>query len=465
VVVDVGKTLSKASLWAPDGVLVARRDRPNLRVQGPGYAALDAPGIEDWLAGTLTEFGQLAPIAAIVPVAHGAAMAVVRDGLLLLPPMDYESPIPAEVRSRYDAGRDSFAATGSPALPDGLNIGAQLHWLETLHPDSLRPGSVLLPWAQYWAWRLSGVAASEVTSLGCHTDLWLPGRSVPSALAEHRGWAGLLAPLHRASDCLGTLSKEWVARTGLEASVVVYCGLHDSNAALLAARSFTGLMAGESTVLSTGTWFVSMRSPSVPIETGALPENRDCLMNVDAFGGAVPSARFMGGREIELLTGIDARRVDIAPDQPALVAAVPQVVAEGSSVLPTFAPGCGPFPHARGHWVNKPADDVPLRAAVSLYAALLADFSLDLIGARDQLIVEGRFARAQVFVRALATLRPGMAIHVANAENDVSYGALRLLDPGLALAGSLSHVEPLAVELDDMRNQWRAEAERMEMRA
>jgi sugar (pentulose or hexulose) kinase len=392
-------------------------------------------------------------------------MAVVRDGRLLLPPMDYENPIPAAERSRYDDGRDAFAATGSPSLPDGLNLGAQLHWLETLHPHALRAGSMLLPWAQYWAWRLSGVAASEVTSLGCHTDLWLPGSGVPSALAVHRGWAGLLAPLRKASDCLGTLSSEWIARTGLGAGVEVYCGLHDSNAALLAARGFPELMAGESTILSTGTWFVSMRTPAVPITPGALPEDRDCLMNVDAFGSPVPSARFMGGRELELLTGIDTRRVDIAPDQPALVAALPQVLAGGSCVLPTFAAGCGPFPHARGRWVHKPADDAPIRAAVSLYAALLADVSLELIGSCGQLVIEGRFARAQVFVRALATLRPEMAIHVANAENDVSFGALRLLDPELAPMGSLSRVEALPDNLDDLRGRWRTEAERMELRA
>lgn len=27
---------------------------------------------------------------------------------------------------------------------------------------------------QYWALRLTGIAANEVTSLGCHTDLWNP---------------------------------------------------------------------------------------------------------------------------------------------------------------------------------------------------------------------------------------------------------------------------------------------------
>ena len=67
--------------------------RPNNRIQGPGYLALDAFGIETWLASTLAEFARLAPVDGIVPVAHGAGIAAVRDGRLLLPPMDYENPM------------------------------------------------------------------------------------------------------------------------------------------------------------------------------------------------------------------------------------------------------------------------------------------------------------------------------------------------------------------------------------
>ena len=108
--------------------------------------------------------------------------------------MDYENPIPADERRRYDAQRDQFSTTGSPALPDGLNLGAQLHHLETIHPGSLDHAEIML-WPQYWAWLLSGVAASEVTSLGCHTDLWLPIEQRPSNLANVRGWDKKLPPL------------------------------------------------------------------------------------------------------------------------------------------------------------------------------------------------------------------------------------------------------------------------------
>lgn len=465
VVIDIGKTLSKASLWGPDGTLVARLTRPNERIQGPGYLALDATGIEAWLASALADLGKRASISAIVPVAHGAAIAVVRDGGLQLPPVDYENPLSASERARYDAGRDPFDLTGSPALPDGLNLGSQIHLLETLHPDVFRPGTMLLPWPQYWAWRLCGQAASEVTSLGCHTDLWSPVTGEPSEMAQRRGWSDMLPPLRWADDCLGTLTSEWVDRTGLSADTRVHCGIHDSNAALLAARGFPEIAGREATVLSTGTWFVAMRTPTSRVDLAALPERRDCLVNVDAAGHAVPSARFMGGREIETLTGIDARRIDIAPDQPRLLEALPHALRAGARVLPTFAAGTGPFPHARGRWVQMPAEEAPRRAAVSLYAALMADASLDLIGSRERVLVEGRFAAAQVFVRALATLRPNTSVFVANVQNDVSYGALRLLDPSLPPPCTLVRVLPLECALDECRAEWRAEAERMEMAA
>lgn len=467
VVLDVGKTLAKLSLWTRRGELVARESRQNARIDAGQYTALDVEGIEAWMGEILAQFAGRGRIGAIVPVGHGAAAAIVRDGALACPPLDYEEPIPSDVRRAYDAERDSFGETGSPALPAGLNLAAQLYYLETLRPGLLAEGALILPWPQYWAWRLSGVAACELTSLGCHTDLWRPAARQPSELARRRGWAASLPALRAAGAALGSLSPEWAARTGIAATAQVYCGLHDSNAALLAARGFPEIAGSEATVLSTGTWFVAMRTPrdGQTVDPAALSEARDCLVNVDAFGKLIPSARFMGGREIETLTGVDTRRIDIKPDQPALVAAVPQVLASGAHVLPTFAPGVGPFPHHPGRWISMPADQAERRAAVSLYAALVADASLNLVGAHERILVEGRFAEAQVFVRALASLRPNDRIYVSNAENDVSYGALRLLQPDLAPASALTRIEPLEVSLNDYRDGWTRDVERMERAA
>jgi sugar (pentulose or hexulose) kinase len=453
IVADFGKTLAKLSLWTKDGRCLDKITRPNAPQPRAPYAPLDVGGIADWLVASLSRWADRS-VEAIIPVSHGAAIAGIHNGALAFVPPDYESPIPDEIITNYRAQRDAFAITGSPAFADGLNIGSQLQWLEQLGGDQFRQAT-LLPYAQYWAWLLSGVAVSEATSLGCHSDLWSPAAADFSPMAKRRGWAAQFAPLAKAGDVIGHLRPELAAQTGLSPHVRIYAGLHDSNAALIAARGFAEIAGAEATVLSTGTWFVAMRTPDKAIDLATLPENRDCLVNVDAYGAPVPSARFMGGREIETLIEIDTRRVDIKPDQPALLAAVPDVLASGAMVLPTFAPGFGPFPQGQGSWTGRPDDWFARRAAACLYAALVTDSSLSLIGAENILLVEGRFAEAEVFVRALASLRTDLAVYTANAHNDVSFGALRLINPDLKADATLSRVVPLDQDLTEYAARWR----------
>ena len=461
VVLDVGKTLTKVSLWDAGGRLMEHRERLNERTQTGLYVGLDTAGIEKFVAEGLEHFGTLANIGAIIPVGHGAAAAILSASGLVLPPLDYEHPIPLGVRQSYDRQRDEFALTGSPALPEGQNLGAQLFFLESLQPGLLSGDRRIVPWAQYWSWMLSGVAAAEVSSLGCHTDLWCPVRREPSPLARKRGWSDRFAPLRTAGSVLGTLRPEWAQRTRLSPDVRIHCGVHDSNAALLAARAAAEIAEREATVLSTGTWFVAMRTParSEGVMSAGLDEKRDCLVNVDVNGNPVPSARFMGGREIELLTGREKPRIDTPADQPDLLACVPEVLARKAMVLPTLVPGCGPFPHGRGRWAAMPPDETQRRTAIALYAALVADVTLDLIGARERLLIEGRFSACQVFVRALATLRQDLEVYVCQPRSEVSFGALRLTHPGLESPSTLARVEPLAEDLSDYRHRWRQEAE------
>jgi len=461
VVLDVGKSLSKLSLYDAAGSLIDRRTRPNESVAAGPYRALDVAGIEAWLAPALALFARRAPVGTLIPVGHGAAAAIVRRGQLACPPMDYESPLPDAIRAEYAALRDPFSDTGSPALPDGLNLGAQLFWLSRLHAGLFAPGAQILLWPQYWAWRLCGVASSEVSSLGCHSDLWRPTAAAPTRLAERCGWSALLPARRQAGDVLGEISPEWAARTGLPADTTIRCGVHDSNAALLGARGYTDLAGREATVLSTGTWFVAMRTPGagVTVDIGALPMTRDCLVNVDVQGQAVPSARFMGGREIELLTGPDAGRVDDPSDQPALLAAVAPVLSSGARVLPTFAPGCGPYARGRGQWRAEPHEAASRRVAICLYAALVADTSLGLIGASGRILIEGRFAASEVFARAVASLRADTQVFALHAQHDASHGALRLVQPSLASATPLRPVPPLDADLTGYARAWRQEAD------
>ncbi len=455
IVLDIGKTHSKSTLWNETGNCVARRARANPQVKSGNCLTLDTDGIERWLRGVLSEFARLGPIAAILPVAHGAGVALIAKGRLQTAPLDYEWPGVSADRIAYNQQRDPFLATGSPALPGGLNIGMQLHWLESLRSADTRRAEIV-PWAQYWAWLLCGETASEITSLGCHTDLWRPYDGVPSHLAVRRGWAEQIARLTPANSALGTLRPEWVEATGLSPRVQVYCGMHDSNAALLAARGHPELAGHDVTVLSTGTWFVAMRTPTCSDARAALlPEARDCLVNVDVAGTPIPSSRFMGGREIAILAGADvASTVDAN-----LLASAIKAVDAGEMIIPPCVPGVGPFPTA-SPWslAPRPNSGDPM-ALAHLYAAMMADVSLELIGSNDMLLIDGRFSSAPVFARALANLRPATIVLTSNNADGVAQGALRLANVQQTESTPLRRVPPLAVDMSEYRARWREAAE------
>ena len=75
----------------------------------------------------------------------------------------------------------------------------------------------------------------------------------------------------------------------------VFCGIHDSNASLL---PHVLTRPAPFSVVSTGTWVVIM---AIGARKVALDEARDTLINVNALGDPVPSARFMGGRAFAML--------------------------------------------------------------------------------------------------------------------------------------------------------------------
>src|SRR5690606_5976472 len=139
--------------------------------------------------------------------------------------------------------------------PMGLNLGAQLFWLQQSFPEAFGKARAVLTYPQFWSFRLTGVLASEVTSLGCHTDLWNPEANDFSTLVDVMGWRRLYPPRRAASDILGAVLPPVAECTGLDAEAPVLCGIHDSNASLLPhLLSRTPPFA----VISTGTWVVAM---------------------------------------------------------------------------------------------------------------------------------------------------------------------------------------------------------------
>lgn len=443
-VIDIGKTNAKLALVDLEcrEEIAVEKIANSVRKDGL-YPHHDVETLWHFIVEGLARLGKR-PVDAISVTTHGAtAVLLDRHGGLALPVLDYEHDGPDAVRSEYQAVRPSFAETGSPSLPLGLNIGAQLFWQASAFPDAFADTASILMYPQYWAFRLSGILANEVTSLGCHSDLWNPADADFSSLVDGMGWRRLFAPLRSGGDVLGQILPQLAAATGLNPTTPVLCGIHDSNASLL-----PHLLAARSpfSVVSTGTWVVAMAIGGSPVR---LDPTRDCLINVNLLGNPVPSARFMGGREFAVLTeGITGPGSD---DD------VGAVLGEPLLLTPSVQRGSGPFPHRNACWLPREPTDVNRKyVASSLYLAMMTATSLDLIGAQGPIIVEGPFAANTSYCRMLeaATGRP--VVHQAQTTG-TSIGAALLAAPAttapVVLDAVAADVDPLWIAY---AGRWRA---------
>lgn len=401
-VIDIGKTNAKLAL-VDLGALkeIDVRRQPNTVLSGPPYPHYNADALWAFILDALTEMHRLHGVDAITVTTHGASAALLDgQGRLAAPVLDYEHDGPDALAAQYDAVRPGFDETGSPRLAMGLNLGAQLFWQFQAFPDIRERTKAIVTYPQYWAFRLTGKAVNEVTSLGCHTDLWHPRENRFSSLVENAGWAGLMAPVANAAERLAPVLPDISAATGLAVDTPVYCGIHDSNASL-----YAHLVSREApfAVVSTGTWVISM---AIGGDVIALDPARDTLINVNAYGKPVPSARFMGGREFDLMTTGYSCAYDKAD-----VAAVMQ---RGAMLLPSVETRSGPFQGCKHRWT---VDEVSLTdgqrfVAVSCYLALMTATGLQMTGARGPTLVEGPFADNPVYLDMLAaaTGRPVSAV-------------------------------------------------------
>ena len=414
IVIDLGKTNSKLALvdtaQAKEIQVVTQPAAVSTRAL---YPCIDHESIAAFIFNSLQQFARNHRVDAITVTTHGATAALLNaNGDLALPVLDYEFRGVDESRHAYQSERPQFSATGSPALPGGLNIGAQLYWLQTNYPKQFSAVTTVLTWPQYWVYILTGEKHNDVTSLGCHTDLYEPRQQQYSTLVDAMHWRSLMPPTRNSGQLTGPVLPAVAKRTGLPSSTPVYTGIHDSNASLV---PHVIARAAPFSVVSTGTWFITM---SIGGKQIPLDENKDTLLNVNAHGDAVPSARFMGGRERDILgvrTATTEETLDklLSHQNPPLL-------------LPSVVPDTGPYPTASHHWVNA-AEQTELRdCAVTLYLALMTNECLQLIGAEGPSYIEGPLAHDHHYAQMLSAVsdRP---VLISDSQTGTSVGAAMLI--------------------------------------
>jgi sugar (pentulose or hexulose) kinase len=434
-VVDVGATNSKIVLFDSSGKVFAERKTSSRHVAGPPYLHLDPKPLAAFCAEHLPDLDGIMPIDAIVPSAHGAAIACLdAEGNLALPVMDYMAEPPPEIIEAYRKTEPPFSEVFGPLLPMALTHGMQLFWQETSFPEQFSKTTTILPWIQYVGHLLSGKPVIEIASMSCQSQLMDVRDNSFSSLARLHGWDKLFAPWAKAWEVIGPLKSPF-RKDHFRGRGQVLAGIHDSSG------NYLRYLAGgrkHFTLLSTGTWIIGFDTDTGITE---LDPARDTVTNTDIFGKPVACCRFMGGREFEVLSrGASAEAASFT--------ALGRIVAEGTFALPSFTDSGGPMPGTgnKGHVKGPaPASEEERSTLAALYCALMVDRSLAAVKSKGDIIVDGPFAKNPIFLSVLASLRLPQKVLASQLRDGTTAGAMVL-----ALMTESGEVPKLALDLDEV---------------
>jgi sugar (pentulose or hexulose) kinase len=230
-------------------------------------------------------------IKAINFATYGASFVYIDAiGKPLAPLYNYLKDYPEDLKTQFYntyGGMEAFSnRTASPVL-GSLNSGMQLYRMKYQKPEVFEQIKYALHLPQYLSYLISGRAYSDITSIGCHTNLWDFTKNEYHEWVRKEHIADKLAPIVPSSNVMPA------AFPG--SSCAVGTGLHDSSAALV---PYLVNFHEPFILLSTGTWCISFNPfNAAPLTTQEL-EN-DCLCYLQYEGKPVKASRLFAGYEHE----------------------------------------------------------------------------------------------------------------------------------------------------------------------
>ena len=293
---DIGKTNKKLFLFDEDYKIVFEKTECFEEIKDEdGDACEDLQKLTEFIFHSLDEVFSKKEfdIKAINFSAYGASFVYTDENEKPLTPLyNYLKEYPAELRKKFydNYGEEKFSlVTASPIL-GSLNSGMQLYRIKYEKPEIFQQIKYALHLPQFLSYLISKKPFSEITSIGCHTNLWDFQKNKYHEWIKRESIENLLAPIVSSSST-NLISFE-------EKEVAVGVGLHDSSAALIPYLKYFH----ESFVLiSTGTWCISL-NPFNNESLTAEELKQDCLCYLTQEEKPVKASRLFAGYEHEQFT-------------------------------------------------------------------------------------------------------------------------------------------------------------------
>ncbi|HEV8508271.1 MAG TPA: FGGY family carbohydrate kinase [Chitinophagaceae bacterium] len=295
LIFDVGKTNKKALLFDEQYKLLHEESAQlEETVDEDGFPCEDVNALTNWVQQKFLEMVSIKDIdlKAVNFSAYGASFVHIDKMGKVIPPLyNYLKPFPEHIKRQfYDryGGEDLVAReTASPVL-GSLNSGMQLYRLKYEKPEVYEKISYSLHLPQYLSFILTKTPATDISSVGCHTNLWDFTKNQYHDWVNKEELDNKFAPLYNGDKITGNTNGE-------KNEIPVGIGLHDSSAALI---PYLSSFHEPFVLISTGTWCISL-NPFNHAELTNEELKQDCLCYLSYEGKPVKASRLFAGYQHE----------------------------------------------------------------------------------------------------------------------------------------------------------------------
>ena len=434
-VLDIGKTNKKLFVMDENyHIILEKTEQFTDILDDDGEPCEDINRLSDWIDTSLKTVIHDArfEVKAVNFSTYGASFVLLKTqpigasgrvvGEVVAPLYNYLKAFPDDLKTafykQYGGEETVSSQTASPVLGN-LNSGMQLYFLQKRKPHIYNVATAALHLPQYASFLVTKRVFSDITSIGCHTNLWHFEKNDYHDWVEQEGISKILPPIFPSDAAIPALFED--------KELVVGVGLHDSSAALI-----PYLMSFQEPfiLISTGTWCISMNPfNDVPLTPQELAQDSLCYLSYQ--GKPVKAARIFAGNEHEIETRRIAEHFNCSLDFYKNVGFDPEIVTNLRKIsnLPKIEDASNPTLKVSGFANRNVSDFENITVAyhqLMLDLVTLQTFSTNLIIQNTlvrRLFVDGGFSKNPIYMNLLAESFPELEVFAASVAQATAVGA------------------------------------------
>ena len=420
---DVGKTNKKLILFDEQYSAVYEESiqLPETKDED-GFSCEDVVALTSWIKNSFSQI-QADPrfdIRAVNFSGYGASLVYLDDEKKVIPPLyNYLKPYdPALQKKFYQTygGESQFSKiTASPVLGN-LNSGMQLYRVKYERPELFKQIKYALHLPQYLGFILNSALRSDITSIGCHTNLWNFQQNKYHDWVTKEGVIEKLAPVEKCNAVVG----------GNNNNILAGIGLHDSSSALI---PYLTSFHDPFILLSTGTWCISLN----PFNHSLLSDyelHEDCLCYLSYEGQAVKASRIFAGYEHEQQVKLLAEKFKKPPNYFTTIEVDTELLKKQKQAIKNLQlmnEGSEPARSAFGKRKledYKNYEEAYHQLIVDIVAQQVRSTNLVLRGTGvKRIFVDGGFSKNPIYMYLMAEAFPTIEVYAASVAQASALGA------------------------------------------